>query len=56
MVFTLFVDINSLQKFPKQKKIDCFEKMSIFFTLTAFKNVKIQKIKFEVGFSYKYCI
>ena len=27
-----------------------------FFILTASKNIKIQKIKLEVGFSYKDCI
>ena len=37
-------------------KFDCFEKMSIFFMLTASKNIKIQKIKFDFGFSYKDCI
>ena len=30
--------------------------MYIFFVLTAPKNIKIQKVKFEVGFSYKDCI
>ena len=30
--------------------------MSISFTLNASKNVKIQKVKFEVSFSYKSCI
>ena len=27
-----------------------------FFIVAASKNIKIQKIKFEVGFSYKDCI
>ena len=30
--------------------------MSIFFILTASEKIEIQKIKFEVGFSYKDCI
>ena len=30
--------------------------MSIFFILTASKNIKFQTVKFEVGFSYKDCI
>ena len=30
--------------------------MSIFFILTASKNMKIQKVNSEVGFSYKDCI
>ena len=30
--------------------------MFIFFILTGSKNVKIQKIKFEVDFPYKDCI
>ena len=45
-----------LKSFLNKTKFKCFNKISIVFILTAFKNVKIQKIKFEVGFSYKYCI
>ena len=42
--------------FVSKTKFDCFKKMSIFFILTASKNIKIQKIKLEVGFSYKDCV
>ena len=30
--------------------------MFIFFILTASRNIKTQKVKFEVGFSYDDCI
>ena len=52
-----FLYANSLKKFFASKtKFNCFKKMSIFFMITAPKNIKIQKIKFDVGFSYKDCI
>ena len=44
-----------LKKNFKQNKMQLFLKMSIFCILTASKNIKILKVKFEVGFSYKYC-
>ena len=55
LYFLLYV--NSLRKlFASKAKFNCFKKMSIFLILTASKNIKIQKIEFEVGFSYKDCI
>ena len=45
-----------LKIYLSKRKFNCFKKMSIFFMLTASKKIKIQKIKFEVGFSYKDCI
>ena len=51
LYFLLYV--NSLKKFFVSKtKFNCFKNVN-FFILTASKNIKIQKIKFEVGFSYK---
>ena len=53
LYFLLYV--NSLKKFFVSKtKFACFKKM--FFILTASKIVKTQKVKFEVGFSFKDCI
>ena len=53
LYFLLYV--NSLKKFFVSKtKFNCLKKMSII--LTASKNIKTLKIKFEVGFSYKDCI
>ena len=37
-------------------KKNLFLKNGHFFLLTASKNIKIEKVKFEVGFSYKDCI
>ena len=45
-----------LKSFLNKTKFDCLKKMYIFFILTASKNIKILKVKFEVGFSYKDCI
>ena len=45
-----------LKSFLNKTKFDCFKKMSIFFILNASKNIKILKVKFVVGFSYKGCI
>ena len=45
-----------LKSFLNKTKFKYFKKMFIFFILTPFKNVKIEEIKFEVGFSYKDCI
>ena len=45
-----------LEIFLSKTKFNCFKKRSTFFVLFASKNMKIQKIKFEVGFSYKDCI
>ena len=57
MVFTLFVIhmLIVLERFLNEKKLTVLKNV-IFFILTASKNVKIQKVKFEVGFSYKDCI
>ena len=48
--FLLYVKV-----FYKQIKILLLKNVH-FFILTASKNIKTQRIKFEVGFSYKYCI
>ena len=39
-----------LQSFLNEKKLTVLKNV-IFFILTASKNIKIQKVKFEVGFS-----
>ena len=44
-----------LKSFLNKTKLNCFKKMSIFFILNASKKIKILKVKFEVGFSYKGC-
>ena len=45
-----------LKRFLSKTKFNCFKKMSIFFILTASKNIKVQNIKSEVAFSHKDCI
>ena len=54
MINLLYIYINIvLKSFLSKTKFNCIKKMAIFFILTGSKNIKIQKIKFEVGFSYK---
>ena len=48
--------VNSLKKFLGTKTKLTVVKNVHFFILTASKNIKTQKIKFEVGFCYKDCI
>ena len=44
------------KSFLNKTKFNYFKKISVFFILTASKNIKIQKVKFKIGFSYKGCI
>ena len=45
-----------LKSVLNKNKIYLFKKIYSFFILTASKSIKIQKVKFEVGFSYEDCI
>ena len=45
-----------LKKICEQKNVNYLKKMNTFFIPTASKNIKIQKVKFDVGLSYEDCL